>query len=79
VPATTAEQVALLASFETAYREQVTHQFMAAEREALASMLVVRGNVAREAVCVAAEEKAARMAEEAAAMLAAQEGRGRRR
>jgi hypothetical protein len=63
--------VALLASFETAYREQVTCQFMTTERESLAAMLVVRANTAREAAHVAAQEEAARMAEGAAA--AAQE------
>jgi hypothetical protein len=36
------EQVPLLAYFETAHREEGTRQFMAAEREALAAMLVVR-------------------------------------
>jgi hypothetical protein len=44
VPVTTDEQVALLTSFETAHREQVTRQFMVAEREALATMLVVRAS-----------------------------------
>jgi hypothetical protein len=44
VPATMDEQVALLASFETAHHEQVTRQFMAAEREALATMLMVRAS-----------------------------------
>jgi hypothetical protein len=75
-PATTDEQVALMASFETAHREESTRQFMAAEREALVSMLVVRTNAAREAARVAAEEEAARVAahtEEAALELAARE------
>jgi hypothetical protein len=49
------EQVALLASFKTAHREQVTRQFMAAEREALATMLVVRTKAAREAARVTKE------------------------
>jgi peroxiredoxin len=62
VPATTDEQVALMASFETAHCEESTRQFMAAEREALAAMLVVRANAAREATRVAAEEEAARVA-----------------
>jgi hypothetical protein len=42
------EQVALLASFEIAHHEEGTRQFMAAECEALAAMLVVRSNVARQ-------------------------------
>jgi hypothetical protein len=62
-PTTTDEQVALMASFETAHREESTRQFMAAEREALAAMLAVRANAAREAARVAAEEAAARAAE----------------
>jgi hypothetical protein len=61
-PATTDEQVALMASFETAHREQSTRQFMAAERDALMAMLVVRANAAREATHVAAEEETARVA-----------------
>jgi hypothetical protein len=65
-PATTDKQVALMASFKTAHREESTRQFMAAEREALAAMLMVRANAAREAACVAAEEKAARLAARAA-------------
>jgi hypothetical protein len=85
VPATTDEQVALLASSETAHCEEGTRQFTAAEREALAAMLVVRANaarevvranVAREATRVAAQEEAARVAArvaEAAAELAVQE------
>jgi hypothetical protein len=40
--------------------EQVTCQFMAIEREALAAMLVVPANTAREATRVAAQEEAAR-------------------
>jgi hypothetical protein len=67
VPTMADEQVALLASFETAHREEGTRQFMVAEREALATMLVVRANAARKAArvvdCVA----------EASAELAAQE------
>jgi hypothetical protein len=47
MPVTTNEQAALLTSFETTHREQVTHQFMAAEREALEAMLVVHVNMAR--------------------------------
>jgi hypothetical protein len=75
-PATTDEQVALMASFETAHREESTRQFMAAEREALTAMLVVRTNAAREAAGVAAEEEAARVvarAVEAVLDLAARE------
>jgi hypothetical protein len=44
-----------MASFETAHREESTRQFMAAEREALAAMLVVHASAEREAACVAAE------------------------
>jgi hypothetical protein len=58
-PATTDEQVALMASFETAHREESTCQVMAAEREALSAMLVVCANAAREAARMAAEEEAA--------------------
>jgi hypothetical protein len=65
-PATTDEQVALMASFETAHREESTRQFMAAEREVLAAMLAVRANAAREAARVAAEKEAARVAARAA-------------
>jgi hypothetical protein len=75
-PATTNEQVALVASFETVHREESTRQFMAAEREALAAMLVVRANAAREAARVAVEEEAVRVtarAAEAALDLAARE------
>jgi nicotinamide mononucleotide (NMN) deamidase PncC len=61
-PATTDEQVALMASFETAHREESTRQFMVAEQEALVAMLVVRANAAREAARVAAEEATARVA-----------------
>jgi hypothetical protein len=50
-PTTTDEQVALMASFETAHHEERKRQFMATEREALAAMLVVRANTAREAAC----------------------------
>jgi hypothetical protein len=71
------EQVALLTFFETAHCEQVTRQFMAAEREALAAMLVVRTNTAREASRVATQEEAtreaARAAEEAAAVAVQEE------
>jgi hypothetical protein len=51
-----------MASFEMAHCEESTCQFMAAEREALAAILVVRANAAREATRVAAEEEAARVA-----------------
>jgi hypothetical protein len=44
-PVMTNEQVALMASFEMAHREESTRQFMAAEREALAAMLMVRANM----------------------------------
>jgi hypothetical protein len=60
------EQVVLMASFETAHREESTRQFMAVEREALAAMLVMCANTVREAAHVAAEEEAARMAARAA-------------
>jgi hypothetical protein len=62
MPAMMDKQVAVLASFETAHREEGTCQFMAAEREALTAMLVVRANAAREAthVAKAAAELAAR-------------------
>jgi hypothetical protein len=77
VPVTTDEQVEQLASFETAHREQVTRQFMAAEREALAAMLAVHANAAREAARVAAQEEAGheavRAAEEAAVMAVQEE------
>jgi hypothetical protein len=43
-PVTTDEQVALMASFEMTHREESTRQFMAAEREALTAILVVRTN-----------------------------------
>jgi hypothetical protein len=59
--ATTDETVALMASFEMAHREESTRQFMTAEREALAAMLVVCTNAAREVACMAAEEEAARV------------------
>jgi hypothetical protein len=65
-PATTDEQVVLIASFKTAHREESTRQFLAADREALAAMLAVRANVAREAARVAAEEEAAHVAARAA-------------
>jgi regulator of protease activity HflC (stomatin/prohibitin superfamily) len=73
VPTMTDEQVALLTSFETAHCEEGTRQFMAAEREALAAMLVVRANAAREAAHVAAQEEAARVASRAAEAAAARE------
>jgi hypothetical protein len=73
VSAMTDEQVALMASFETAHREESTRQFMAAEREALAAMLVVRANATREAARVAAEEEAARAAKAALDMVAREE------
>jgi hypothetical protein len=72
VPVMTDEQVALLASFKTAHREEGTRQFMATEREALAFMLVVRANAAREAARMVTQEEAARVAE-AVAELAARE------
>jgi hypothetical protein len=56
VPATINKQVALLALFKTAHREEVTRKFMAAKREALAAMLAVRANMAREAVQATVEE-----------------------
>jgi hypothetical protein len=43
-PVTTDEQVALMASFEMTHREESTRQFMAAEREILTAILVVRTN-----------------------------------
>jgi hypothetical protein len=55
-----------MASFKTAHRKESTHHFMATKREALAAMLAVRANAAREAARVAAEEKAARVAARAA-------------
>jgi hypothetical protein len=61
-PAMTDEQVALMPCFKTAHREERTRQFVAAEREALAAMLVGRANAAREAARVAAEEEAAHVA-----------------
>jgi hypothetical protein len=54
VLASTNEQVALLAFFETVHREEGTRQFMAIEREALAAMLVVWANTVREVARVAA-------------------------
>jgi regulator of protease activity HflC (stomatin/prohibitin superfamily) len=73
VPAITDEQVALLASFETVHCEESTRQFMAAERKALAAMLVTRANAASEAarmaeaaVELAAREEAARAGAHAA-------------
>jgi hypothetical protein len=64
VPATTDEQVALLASFETTHREEGTRQFMAAERGALAAMLVVRASVVKKTARVAEAARAAAQAEE---------------
>jgi hypothetical protein len=49
-------------SFETTHRKEVTRQFMSAEHEALAAMLAVRANAAREAA-----QEAWRKAEHAAA------------
>jgi hypothetical protein len=43
-----------MASFERAHHEESTRMFMAAEREALAAMLVVCANAVREAARVAA-------------------------
>jgi hypothetical protein len=77
-PVTTDEQVALIASFETAHSEESMRQFMAAEREALVAMLMERANAARKVARMAAEEEAVRLAAhavEAALELAA----GRRR
>jgi hypothetical protein len=76
MPATTDEQVVLMASFDTAHREEGTCQFMAAEQDTLAAMLVVRANAVREAARVAAQAEAARVmarVAEAAAGLAARE------
>jgi hypothetical protein len=56
VPATINKQVALLASFITAHREEVTRKFMAAKREALVAMLAVRANMAKEAARATVEE-----------------------
>jgi hypothetical protein len=56
MPATTDEQVALMASFETAHREESTRLFMATKREALMAMLVVRTTAAREAARMVAQE-----------------------
>jgi hypothetical protein len=53
-PVMTDEQVVLMASFEMEHRDESTRQFMAAEQEALAAMLVVCANMAREAARVAA-------------------------
>jgi hypothetical protein len=68
-PPTTDEQAVLLASFETARREEDTRLFMAAEREALSAMRVVRAAAAKRAASeMAAEETAlsAALAEEIA-------------
>jgi hypothetical protein len=67
VPAMMNEQVALLALFRTAHREQVMCQFMVVKRKALAAMIVVCDNAAREAACMEAEEDAARVAKKAVA------------
>jgi replicative superfamily II helicase len=72
-PATVDEQVALMASFVTAHREESTRQFMATELEALAAMLVVRTNTAREAARMAVEEEAARAVEPALELAAREE------
>jgi hypothetical protein len=60
ITSTTDEKVALMASFETAHREEVTRKFMAAEREALAAMLAVCACAAKEATRVVDEEEAVR-------------------
>jgi hypothetical protein len=76
MPATMDEQVVLMASFETAHREEGTRQFMAAEQDALAAMLVVRANAVREVARVAAQAEAARVTArmaDAAAELAVRE------
>jgi hypothetical protein len=65
------KKVALLALFETVHRE-----FMAAEREVLAAMLVVRANTGREAARLAEEATAwetAQVEEVAAVEVAARE------
>jgi hypothetical protein len=46
-PAMMNEQVALMASFQMAHRKERTRQFMVAEQEDLAAMLVVRTNAAK--------------------------------
>jgi hypothetical protein len=73
MPATTDEQVALMVSFETAHREEGTRLFMATEREALAAMLVVRANAAREAARVAAQAEADHVAARVAELAAREE------
>jgi hypothetical protein len=78
VPAMMDEQVALLTSFETMHHEEGTRQFMAAEREALAAMIVVRANATREVARVAAQEEVARVAA-CVAEAAARSWRSRRR
>jgi hypothetical protein len=68
-PATSDEQAVLLASFEIARREEDTRLFMAAEREALSAMLVVRATAAKRAAAEMAAEEAelgAALAEESA-------------
>jgi hypothetical protein len=74
LPAITDEQAALFALFEIAHHKEAMRQFVAAEREALAAMLVVQANAAREATrvvfmevaCVTVEEAATVVAQEAA-------------
>jgi hypothetical protein len=65
-PATTDEQVALMASFEMTHREESMRQFMSAEREALSAMLMVHANTAREAARMAVKEEEALVAARAA-------------
>jgi hypothetical protein len=71
MPVMNDEQVALLPSFETVHREEITCQFMAVECEALAAILVVHANTTRMAARVAAEEEAAREAMRVAEVTAA--------
>jgi hypothetical protein len=59
VSAMSDEQAVLLASFETARREEDTRLFMAAEREALSAMLVVRAAAAKRVAAEMAAEEAA--------------------
>jgi hypothetical protein len=63
-PATSDEQAVLLASFETARREEDTRLFMAAEQEALSAMLMVHATATK----CAAEEMAAKEAALGAAL-----------
>jgi hypothetical protein len=58
-PATSDEQAVQLASFETARREEDTRLFMAAEREALSAMLMVRATAVKRAAAEMAAEEAA--------------------